>query len=416
MKPTEKTKKNSSKVSSRLSLGERVPRLRFPGFDGEWEAKTFSEIADGFDYGINAAAVEFNGKHKYIRITDIDDTSHKFIGNPCVSPSGEIEEKYKVQIGDILLARTGASVGKSYLYDVCDGELYFAGFLIRARVNPKYDPRFVFYITCTPTYARWVSLISMRSGQPGINAEEYSQYKLFIPEGKERTKIADFLSFLDSRIAAQRKLVELLKKHKRGLIKHLFRPIEHTKWKSVRLGDVGTFQKGAPLSKADISKDGKPFILYGELYTTYGEIIKDVVRRTTAEIDISYLSRCGDVIIPTSGETAEEIATASCVMSDGVVLGGDLNIYRSEHIDGRFLAYAVRYIISRDISRIAQGVSVVHISATELKRISVSIPSKDEQIRIISVLENYDNRILHSYDILKKLEVTKDGLLQQLFV
>ena len=132
MKPTEKTKKNSSKVSSRLSLEERVPKLRFPGFESEWEAKTFSEIADGFDYGINAAAVEFNGKHKYIRITDIDDTSHKFIGNPCVSPSGEIEEKYKVQIGDILLARTGASVGKSYLYDVCDGELYFAGFLIKS--------------------------------------------------------------------------------------------------------------------------------------------------------------------------------------------------------------------------------------------------------------------------------------------
>ena len=157
----------------------------------------------------------------------------------------------------------------------------------------------------------------------------------------------------------------------------MFKPAEYRGWKSVRLGDVGTFQKGAALSKADISNDGRPFILYGELYTTYGEIIKDVVRRTIAEVDASYLSRSGDVIIPTSGETAEEIATASCVMSDGVILGGDLNIYRSEHIDGRFLAYAIRYIISRDISRKAQGVSVVHISATELKRISVSIPSKD---------------------------------------
>ena len=245
---------------------------------------------------------------------------------------------------------------------------------------------------------------------------EYSHYKISIPTYNESTKIAEFLELLDCRIAAQRKLVELLKKHKRGLIKHLFNPIEHTKWKSVRLGDVGTFHKGAPLSKADISEDGKPFILYGELYTTYGEIIKDVVRRTTAKIDIPYLSRCGDVIIPTSGETAEEIATASCIMSDGVVLGGDLNIYRSEHIDGRFLAYAVRFIISRDISRIAQGVSVVHVSATELKRISVSIPSKDEQIRIVSVLDNYDNRILHSYEILKKMEAAKDGLLQQLFV
>ena len=200
------------------------------------------------------------------------------------------------------------------------------------------------------------------------------------------------------------------------MINHLFKPIEHKGWQSVRLGDVGTFQKGAPLSKADISDNGKPFILYGELYTTYGEIIRDVVRKTTAEVECSYLSRTGDIIIPTSGETAEEIATASCVMSDGVILGGDLNIYRSKSIDGRFLAYAVRHVISRAISRIAQGVSVVHISATELKRISVSIPSRDEQMRIVSVLENYDDRIRHSYEILKKIEATKQGLLQKLFV
>jgi len=410
MKPTEKTKKNSSKVSSRLSLGERVPKLRFPGFEGEWEAKKFGSLIcetnnrttkENEDILLSAAiegmflnselfdhqrGISNKGYKKISRNTLILSTQNLHLGNANVNlrfEHGIVSPAYKT-------------------YDIIGCNHYLLSHWIKSEKAKKF-----FYDATT---------VGASLCRRNVEWETLYEQTLALPNLDEQNQLAKFLNLLIARISAQRKLVELLKKHKRGLIKRLFRPNEHTKWKSVRLGEVGTFHKGAPLSKADISEDGKPFILYGELYTTYGEIIKDVVRRTTAEIDIPYLSRCGDVIIPTSGETAEEIATASCIMSDGVVLGGDLNIYRSEHIDGRFLAYAVRFIISRDISRIAQGVSVVHISATELKRISVSIPSKDEQIRIISVLENYDNRILHSYDILKKLEVTKDGLLQQLFV
>jgi len=171
--------------------------LRFPGFEGAWSAEYFDDVATGFEYGLNAAAVDFDGVHKYLRITDIDDTSHKFIGSPVVSPAGEIDEKYRVRPNDILLARTGASTGKSYLYDSSDGELYFAGFLIRASVKPEYDARFVFYSICTPPYRRWVNMISMRSGQPGINADEYSRYNLNIPTHSEQVQIGTFLALLE---------------------------------------------------------------------------------------------------------------------------------------------------------------------------------------------------------------------------
>ena len=403
-----------------MSLGERVPRLRFPGFEGEWENMRWGNLGLFFGGLTGKTKDDFGVGGSYF-IPYMNVYKNIIADNKMLEPVNirKEEKQNVVKYGDILLTQSSETIEEIGLASVWidNNEPYLNSFCFAFRLNKEgMSPIWFSYLMRSYNVRKLI----MREGQGitrvNLSSERLKSVILKIPSLEEQEKIASTLSLLDSRIAAQRKLVELLKKHKRGLIKHLFRPIEHTKWKSVRLGDVGTFQKGAPLSKADISKDGKPFILYGELYTTYGEIIKDVVRRTTAEIDISYLSRCGDVIIPTSGETAEEIATASCVMSDGVVLGGDLNIYRSEHIDGRFLAYAVRYIISRDISRIAQGVSVVHISATELKRISVSIPSKDEQIRIISVLENYDNRILHSYDILKKLEVTKDGLLQQLFV
>ena len=383
-----------------MSLGERVPKLRFPGFEGEWEELKIHEIFEVTrGYVLSTKDTHSRPDSKYCYPVYSSQTKDDGL-------MGYYSEfLYK---DAITWTTDGANAGTVHYRTGCFYCTNVCGVLLS---NKGYANKCVSEIL-NAVAKRYVSYV----GNPKLMNNVMREIPLVLPNKFEQLKISDFLSLLDSRIAAQRKLVKLLKKHKRGLIKRLFRPNEHTKWKSVRLGDVGTFHKGAPLSKADISEDGKPFILYGELYTTYGEIIKDVVRRTTAEIDIPYLSRCGDVIIPTSGETAEEIATASCIMSDGVVLGGDLNIYRSEHIDGRFLAYAVRFIISRDISRIAQGVSVVHISATELKRISVSIPSKDEQIRIISVLENYDNRILHSQEILKKMETTKDGLLQQLFV
>ena len=219
----------------------------------------------------------------------------------------------------------------------------------------------------------------------------------------------------------------ILKKHKRGVIEQIFTDSAERMpklrfsefdngWQEKQLGDIGTFNKGAPLSKADIAETGHPLVLYGELYTTYGEVINHVERRTTRNVDKSYLSKKGDVIIPTSGETAEEIATASCVMEDGVVLGGDLNIFRSPKVDGRFLAYLMRHTVSWKISRIAQGVSVVHVSASELKRIHIAFPTQDEQERIVSLLSLLDSRIAAAQAVLEKCINMKHGILQQLFV
>ena len=123
-----------------------------------WEKTTFGESCNDFSYGMNAAAKSFDGKHKYIRITDIDDSSHLYIQDEIVSPNSIPEEKYRVQIGDILFARTGASVGKSYIYLPSDGELYYAGFLIRVSVKKEYDCRFVYYKTISKKYEKWVQL------------------------------------------------------------------------------------------------------------------------------------------------------------------------------------------------------------------------------------------------------------------
>jgi len=178
---------------------------------------------------------------------------------------------------------------------------------------------------------------------------------------------------------------------------------------------LGTFTKGAPLSKADISDTGNPFILYGELYTTYPEITTSIVRKTLKTATPECLSRVGDVIIPTSGETPEEIATATCVMLSNVILAGDLNIYRNSIVDGRFISYIINHVVNGDISRIAQGKSVVHIKADELSKIVIHYPERAEQQKIIDFLYLLDTQIAKQRQMIDMLKSYKRGLYNHIF-
>ena len=166
---------------------------------------------------MNAAAKNYDGVNKYIRITDIDEASSTYTDKDIVSPDGILTDNYLVNNRDILLARTGASTGKSYLYKQSDGKLYYAGFLIRANVT-THDPYFVFSQLHTHRYWRWVSIMSARSGQPGINSQEYSSFPIYTTSIEEESKIAKLLSLLDERIATQNKIIEDLKKLKSAII------------------------------------------------------------------------------------------------------------------------------------------------------------------------------------------------------
>ena len=186
-------------------------------------------------------------------------------------------------------------------------------------------------------------------------------------------------------------------------------------WDSSSMGELGTFTKGAPLSKADITETGTPLILYGELYTTYGDIANTIVRKTDKNVKSECYSISGDVIIPTSGESPEEISTCTCVMQDGVILAGDLNIYRTNNVDGRFLSYEINHIRNREIAKIAQGKSIVHIKADELAKIVIRFPSKAEQSKIIELFSCLDRKIELQKKLIDSLKLYKRGLLSKLF-
>ncbi|WP_270337749.1 restriction endonuclease subunit S [Lactococcus petauri] len=204
--------------------GAKVPELRFKGFTDAWELRKLGEIASSFEYGLNASAKEFDGIHKYIRITDIDDSSRKFNSKSLTSPDVALSsaDNYKLKNGDILFARTGASVGKSYIYTESDGLVYYAGFLIRARIKSEFDSNFVFQHTLTSSYESFIRVTSQRSGQPGVNAKEYSIFEIGVPSYKEQQKIGAFFKQLDDTITLHQRKLDLLKEQKKGFLQKMF--------------------------------------------------------------------------------------------------------------------------------------------------------------------------------------------------
>ena len=200
--------------------------VRFKADDGsdfpDWEEKTLGELCSPLTYGMNAAATKFDGENRYIRITDIDDETHALLPNDIVSPSGELDDKYLVKKGDILLARTGASTGKSYLYHQKDVKLFYAGFLIKAHVLPSSDDYFIYSQTLTDRYWKWVKTASMRSGQPRINANEYASYSFAVPSLPEQRKIADCLASMDEVIQKSKDELAKWRELKKGLLQQMF--------------------------------------------------------------------------------------------------------------------------------------------------------------------------------------------------
>jgi len=187
-------------------------------------------------------------------------------------------------------------------------------------------------------------------------------------------------------------------------------------WEKSLLGQIADITKGSGISKEQLSNQGTPCILYGELYTKYkSEIINEVYSKTTLNPSSLVKSQANDVIIPCSGETAIDISTARCVPYNNILLGGDLNIIQLKSQDGGFFAYQLNGVRKYDIARIAQGVSVVHLYGENLKRIKVCYPTVEEQRKITSLLSLIDERISTQNKIIEDLKNLKSALLDLLF-
>ena len=398
-------------VSSSNGL-EKCPKLRFPGFDEPYKQCRIGDIyAERSQRG--ASDMEL------LSVTM----------NDGVKPRSEIEGKdnssedksnYKiVRKGDMVYNSMRMWQGANGI-SPCDGIVSpaYTVLMPKQEINNGYFAALFKSVTLINEFRK--NSQGMTSDTWNLKYPQIETIKVQIPSVSEQDKVSELFSVLDERIATQAQLVESLKKYKRGVVRTLLSPkhckLKNVEWTTAKIGDIGTFIKGAPLSKADISSDGTPFILYGELYTTYNEVISKVVRKTQASVDKQYYSQIGDVIIPTSGETPEEISTASCVMLPDIILAGDLNIYRCTQVDGRIMSYILNHVVNDRIARVAQGKSIVHVQATEISKIEITYPDLISQKKLIETFDAITARIDQSMRELELLQVHRKALLQQLFI
>ena len=261
-----------------------------------------------------------------------------------------------------------------------------------------------------------------------LSGSALKTFSTTFPRQAEQQKIAECLSTLDELIEAESRKLNALKDHKKGLMQQLFPREGETRprlrfpefrdtspWRPSMLGKEASILKGKGISKSDIDPDGtQPCIRYGELYTVYGAIIGSVMSRTKLPAEKLLLSKANDVIIPSSGETKIDIATASCVLIDNVALGGDLIVIRTR-LNGPFLSYYLNGPKRSDIARIAQGDTVVHLYPNQLEKLEIALPSRAEQQKIAECLSTLDDQIAAQSEKLEILRTHKRGLMQQLF-
>jgi len=184
-------------------------------------------------------------------------------------------------------------------------------------------------------------------------------------------------------------------------------------WQDTTLNDIATFTKGKDISKNDISDEGIECVRYGELYTKYGELIYDIDSKTNLNKNELILSNKNDILIPCSGETAIDLATASCIQKENVAIGGDITIIQTNQY-APFITYYLNQK-KNEIARFAQGVSIVHLYSKDFKALKMKIPSINEQKKIISLLEiitNKEQLLKQKYQYYQNF---KKYLMQQIF-
>ena len=386
------------------------PKIRFKGFEGEWKEKALGDVVDEFKYGINAAAVSYDGENKYLRITDIDEGSRAFIKDELASPDADLSScnEYIMQDGDIVIARTGASVGKSYIYRPIDGKVYFAGFLIRARVNKNVDREFVFQNTLTDGFKKYIRFVSQRSGQPGVNAEELKSYLMNLPASlPEQRAIASYFTSLDAQIAASTSRLSSLKQIKAASLLNMFPQKGETvprvrfkgfqgEWKERKLGEVCLVNRGVRITRKDLSNaEGYPVFQNTNyplgFYQYYNVEAKNpfvIIGGSAGLIGFS---------------NKEFWAADDCVYFKD-----------KEETDKSFL-YNILCSHEAEIKKEVRGSSVPRLDRSILEKLRINLPSLPEQRAIASYFTALDAQITLHRERLEKLKQIKAACLEKMF-
>ena len=410
----------------------KVPAIRFAGFTDPWEQRKLGDVASSFDYGLNAAATEYDGQNKYLRITDIDDETHEFSKSDLTTPLADLamSADYLLKEGDLLFARTGASVGKTYLYRQFDGMVYFAGFLIRARIGEGADPEFAYQATLTDAYKKYVAITSQRSGQPGVNAQEYADYQLMLPSKTEQQQIGMTLRSLDDLITLHQRKYDKLVIFKKSMLEKMFPKDGESvpeirfagftdPWEQRKLGDVASsFDYG--LNAAATEYDGQnKYLRITDIDDETHEFSKSDLTTPLADLAMSadYLLKEGDLLFARTGASVGK--TYLYRQFDGMVYfaGFLIRARIGEGADPEFAYQAtLTDAYKKYVAITSQRSGQPGVNAQEYADYQLMLPSKTEQQQIGMTLRSLDDLITLHQRKLELLQDIKKSLLDKMFV
>ena len=403
-----------------------TPKIRFKGFTDDWEQRKLNEIADVRD-GTHDSPKYVQEGHPFITSKNV---SNGFINYDEVQyitdvDYEEINKRSKVDVHDILMGMIGTIGNLALIRQKPD-------FAIKNVALIKYtgdvDYQYLYQTLQVDCVTRQLFTGMDGGTQKFVSLKKIRELGIPFTEEQEQQKIGQYFENLDNLITLHQRKCDETKQLKKFMLQKMF-PKNGEKnpeirfegftddWEQRKLDTVAKFSKGSGYSKGDLIETGTPIILYGRLYTKYETSISDVDTYVEAK-EGSVYSKGGEVIVPASGETAEDIARAATVDKSGILLGGDLNVVMpNEDINSAFLAISISNGNSqRELAKKAQGKSVVHIHNEEIRNLIVPFPIKAEQNRIVDYFSTLDHLITLHQRKCEKLKELKKFMLQNMFV
>ena len=396
-----------------------------------WQWERWGNLSYSIQYGYNAPAEEA-GDIRMVRISDIQDGEVLWATVPfCHINKSEIDT-YLLQKDDILFARTGASVGKTYIYRELDGLVYYAGFLIRAHVNEDNNADFVYQNTLTEAYYKYIQITSQRSGQPGVNAKEYQEFTFFVPDKEEQDKISTFLGEIDTLITLHQRKCDETKTLKKYMLQKMF-PQDGKKvpeirfkgftddWEQRKLGEFGKATGGTSI-ESEFSEDGVYKVISIGSYSENSVYNDQGIRAIKSDKTSNRVLNRNDLTMILNDKTTSGniIGRVLLIEESGIYVYNQ----RTERIEINLNEYDSVFLyemlnapnIREKIIKQAQGNTQIYVNWTAISLLEYMIPSKEEQAKIGNYFTILDHIITLHQRKCDELKEMKKYMLQNMFV
>lgn len=389
-------------------IKNNIPRIRFNNFEAFWVENRIADIVK-ISAGGDVDKVKLKESGKYPVIANAL-TNKGIVG---------FYEDYKVKAPAVTVTGRG-DVG----YAVARHENFTPIVRLLTLQSEKID------VDYFENQINSMRILNESTGVPQLTAPQLGNYKVYHPKIEEQSAIGILFRTLDDLLASYKDNLTNYQALKATMLSKMFPKAGQTvpeirldgfdgEWEVQSLKELASFSKGNGYTKSDLVNSGNEIILYGQLYTNYQTVISMVNTFVLETREKSVISKGGEVVVPASGESAEDISRASVIEKSGVIIGGDLNIiYPDENkVDSIFLALTISNgSQQKELIKRAQGKSVVHLRNNDLEKVVLHYPSMEEQQAIGACFSNLDNLINSHQEKISQLEILKKKLLQDMFI